>query len=634
MKMLVVMALFVACWAPGVAMALWTPLGLPNSDVPGVEVAACIGVSLSTVLSPVLNCVLFEHYRAAVMTRIPISAPFITAVTIIVKKSFDMSTATAPLTNGHTKLGATTMLGRVYNDMSADEAAFKDQFDAVWAKLCTDAGPGADTALFALLEALVQQNQAGTVAQDGIQSVTQLMELSHRHNKHVQSVFKRIADECDAEYHAGPVKDLKRVQAKADTDYEGDVARVVDTVRASIIFRDLAGLTKGASILLAGDGASEVPLQVIRTKDRITHPLDSGYRDVLMNVVVPSTDGLVVELQLHLHEIVSIKPAQHKVYSLFRVLGLDQRDKRGKFTARLREDQDSKIWSRADKERITVNYNLSSFDKGEMLLKLYSEMEAAAVDYKRQFDASWSKYVGAEPGADALLFLRLKLLSDMTKDLSNLSATVAIVNGEDRRNLEAAFEGFAAASGAEYDAHAVSNSTPGLNGLARHHHSGSLTYESIGGLTNAVGILIAKGVRIVMTGGGEETLTPVDVTDRVTMPEPTGHRYVVVSVMVLSTGGLVADVELHLADIAKIRPEQWRNESKFRAMQKPSSTVTAASATTATATAAATATSGYSSSASAKVAPDDSQGGSRRDKRLALRVHWSSRDFGTSTSPR
>ena len=69
------------------------------------------------------------------MTRIPISAPFITAVTIIVKKSFDMSTATAPLTNGHTKLGATTMLGRVYNDMSADEAAFKDQFDAVWAKV-------------------------------------------------------------------------------------------------------------------------------------------------------------------------------------------------------------------------------------------------------------------------------------------------------------------------------------------------------------------------------------------------------------------------------------------------------------------------------------------------------------------
>jgi len=378
-----------------------------------------------------------------------------------------------------------------------------------------------------------------------------------------------------------------------------------------------------------------------------------------MNVVVPNTDGLVVELQLHLREIVSIKPAQHKVYSLFRVLGLDQRDKRGKFTARLRKDQDNKIWSRAGDgyhqhgaaivlhmhiiPLLTIpgtksilytppfaptlpsfssskDEEITTEDKGNMLWKLYSEMEAAAVDYKRQFDASWSKYVGAEPGADALLFLRLKLLSDMTKEVSNLSATVAVVDGEDRRNLEAAFEGFAAASGAEYDAHAGSNSTPGSNRLARHHHSGSLTYGSIGGLTNAVGILIAKGVRIVMTGGGEETLTPVDVTDRVTMPEPTGHRYVVVSVMVLSTGGLVADVELHLADIAKIRPEQWRNESKFRAMQKPSSTVTA--------------TSGRSSGASAKVAPGDSQGGPRRDKRLALRVQASSRDFGTSTSPR
>ena len=69
------------------------------------------------------------------MTRIPISAPFIMAVTTIVKKSFKMSAPMASLTNGHTKLGVTTMLGRVYNDMSEDEAAFKDQFDAAWAKV-------------------------------------------------------------------------------------------------------------------------------------------------------------------------------------------------------------------------------------------------------------------------------------------------------------------------------------------------------------------------------------------------------------------------------------------------------------------------------------------------------------------
>ena len=94
-------------------------------------------------------------------------------------------------------------------------------------------------------------------------------------------------------------------------------------VRGSIIFRDLAGLTKGASILLAGFDDAEAPLQTIRTKDRISNPLASGYRGVLMNMVVSGTEGLVTELQLHLHDIMPIKPAQHKIYRLFRVMGLD-----------------------------------------------------------------------------------------------------------------------------------------------------------------------------------------------------------------------------------------------------------------------------------------------------------------------
>ena len=80
-------------------------------------------------------------------------------------------------------------------------------------------------------------------------------------------------------------------------------------MRGSIVFDDLEGLTKSASILLAGSDAKslEAPLQVIRTKDRISNPLASGYRDLLMNVVVPDTQGLVAELQLHLQPIVAIK---------------------------------------------------------------------------------------------------------------------------------------------------------------------------------------------------------------------------------------------------------------------------------------------------------------------------------------
>ena len=53
------------------------------------------------------------------------------------------------------------------------------------------------------------------------------------------------------------------------------------TVRGSIIFPDFATLSRFVAIfLLAGsdEEASEVPLQVIRTKDRISKPLASGYR--------------------------------------------------------------------------------------------------------------------------------------------------------------------------------------------------------------------------------------------------------------------------------------------------------------------------------------------------------------------
>ena len=109
------------------------------------------------------------------------------------------------------------------------------------------------------------------------------------------------------------------------------------SVRGSIIFHDLAGLTKGVRVLL-GDGASEAPLKAIRTKDRISSPVGSGYRDVLMNVAVPNTDGLVAELLLHMRDVVNIKPAEHNNYKLFRAVSLDRLDSRRKFSASLQKN--------------------------------------------------------------------------------------------------------------------------------------------------------------------------------------------------------------------------------------------------------------------------------------------------------
>ena len=83
--------------------------------------------------------------------------------------------------------------------------------------------------------------------------------------------------------------------AKSNADYGGDVRRVVDTVRASAYFQSIPAMIRAIEHLL--DAGASVP-QVLRTKDRIQNPLDSGYRDVLMNLECPNTDGLVVELQV------------------------------------------------------------------------------------------------------------------------------------------------------------------------------------------------------------------------------------------------------------------------------------------------------------------------------------------------
>ena len=59
---------------------------------------------------------------------------------------------------------------------------------------------------------------------------------------------------------------------------------------------------------------------VVRAKDRFNKPLDSGYRDMLLNVRLEGSDH-VGELQLHLRTIIDIKEAAHRTYALMRAVG-------------------------------------------------------------------------------------------------------------------------------------------------------------------------------------------------------------------------------------------------------------------------------------------------------------------------
>ena len=83
---------------------------------------------------------------------------------------------------------------------------------------------------------------------------------------------------------------------QAQNDYNGDFLKVVDIIRSSAVFHSFDDLSM-AIVALNKPGV----VQVVRCKDRVTTPLPSGYRDVLLNVTVEGC-AMVMELQLHLKD--------------------------------------------------------------------------------------------------------------------------------------------------------------------------------------------------------------------------------------------------------------------------------------------------------------------------------------------
>ena len=91
-------------------------------------------------------------------------------------------------------------------------------------------------------------------------------------------------------------------------------------VRGSAVFSSIA--TFYAAVLALTSDECEV--LVLRVKDRVSRPLASGYRDVLLNVGVKGCD-LVAELQLHFEDVIAVKvrarcplPVPHSPCSIYR----------------------------------------------------------------------------------------------------------------------------------------------------------------------------------------------------------------------------------------------------------------------------------------------------------------------------
>jgi hypothetical protein len=105
------------------------------------------------------------------------------------------------------------------------------------------------------------------------------------------------------------IKKVRRIYFKLATKYKGDVSKVTDCAAISIVFASAEGLERAAAWVRA---------RASTFKNRLKHPTDEGYRDLMFTVRM--TDDHVCEVQLHLREMMHAKKsgAGHAMYKVCR----------------------------------------------------------------------------------------------------------------------------------------------------------------------------------------------------------------------------------------------------------------------------------------------------------------------------
>jgi len=104
-----------------------------------------------------------------------------------------------------------------------------------------------------------------------------------------------------------PLKSKARCIEKAKNEYDGDVSRLIDITRASIVVDNEDQL-----IAVAKKLQNE---KILRLKNRFQEPLFTGYSDALYNIEIK---GIICEVQLHVSAIVAHKEENHDYYVYFR----------------------------------------------------------------------------------------------------------------------------------------------------------------------------------------------------------------------------------------------------------------------------------------------------------------------------
>lgn len=134
-----------------------------------------------------------------------------------------------------------------------------------------------------------------------------LYSKAHQAQAELETLCKSAALLTSTEAYFAGVKSSDRAKAKIEHELDGQVERITDLARATIVADDIESLTTVYEIL-------NRETTIVKVKNRFKNPAASGYRDLNLLVQLPKTQ-LVAEVQIHLKAIADVKSGpEHDLY--------------------------------------------------------------------------------------------------------------------------------------------------------------------------------------------------------------------------------------------------------------------------------------------------------------------------------
>ncbi|GAK83794.1 hypothetical protein JCM19238_1356 [Vibrio ponticus] len=134
-----------------------------------------------------------------------------------------------------------------------------------------------------------------------------LYSKAHQAQFELETICKSTALLTGTDAYFAGVKSSLRAQEKIALELDGQVNRITDLARATIVADDVASLMEAYEVL-------DRETTIVKVKNRFKKPAQSGYRDLNVLVKLPKTN-LVAEVQLHLKAIADVKSGpEHSLY--------------------------------------------------------------------------------------------------------------------------------------------------------------------------------------------------------------------------------------------------------------------------------------------------------------------------------